>query len=79
MEKHFSGHTLQALMDSNISAASPLTVLSVQPGDTCRGKSKGKIRALVAIFYTRAGQLEQYSGLLSLAKSKEPPVRRGTP
>lgn len=80
LEKHFNGRALQALMGSNISAASVLTVLSVQPGETCRGKSKGKPRALGASFYTTcAGQLEQYGGLLSLAKSKEPPVQRRTP
>lgn len=80
LEKHFNGHALQALVGSNISAASLLTVLSVQPGETCRGKSKGKMRALSASFYTTcAGQLEQYGGLLSPAKSKEPPIQRQTP
>lgn len=78
VERYFNGHALQALMDFNILAASSLTVLSVQLGETCKGKPKGKIHALVAIFYTHAGQLEQYSVFLSLAKSKEPPVRRGS-
>lgn len=47
MDQHFSRHTLQVLMGSNILATSRLSILSIQPGETCRGKAKGKI---VAIF-----------------------------
>lgn len=74
VEKHFNGSTLQALMDSNISASSPLTVLTVQPVGNGGGKSKAKIQASVAIFYIHASQPKKYGGLLSLAKSKEAPV-----
>lgn len=74
VEKHFNGSKLQALVDSSIAAASPLTVLSVQRGETCRENSKGKIDALGAIFYTHVSHSGQCSALLSLAKLKDPPV-----
>lgn len=70
VEKHFSKSELQALMESSISAASPLTVLSVKLEDTCRGKSKGKIDALGAIFCTHVRDSRPYSALLALPNYK---------
>lgn len=79
VEKHFNRSELPALMDSSISAASSLPVLSVRLGESCRGKSKGKIDALGAIFYIHVSHSGWYSALLSFAKLKDPPVRRGIP
>ena len=56
MGKYLNGSTLQALTDSNISAASPLTVLSVQAVGNGRGKSKGEILWLQSFTSCRSGE-----------------------